>query len=401
LTERGRKKETSMKRIIGTALGAAIALAAAAGPASAMPAFARKYTLTCKACHSPFPKLKPFGEEFAADGFVIKNKETPRYYVETGDDRLSLLRDVPFAFRLEGYLAYDNGRSKTLDFTSPYLLKFLSGGEIAKHISYYFYFFFGERGEVAGLEDAFIMINDLFGPDLDLYAGQFQVSDPLFKRELRLPFEDYEIYAVRVGGSKANLTYDRGLMATLGLKSGTDVCFEIVNGSGLDPTDPFGNFDGDRYKNFFFRLSQDVGADLRLGGFGYLGKEKQEEAVNGLWMAGVDATLEAAPFQLNLQYVERRDDNPFFSAFRPMEIRTRGGFAELIFRPLGDNGRWYAVGLVNAVDSGQEDLKSSTATLHTGYLLRRNLRATAEVTWIFKGPAGRHARAGIGLITAF
>jgi hypothetical protein len=390
-----------MKRIIGTALGAAFVLAAAAGPASAMPAFARKYAMTCKTCHAPFPKLKPYGEEFAANGFVIRDKETPRYYVDAGDDQLSLLRDVPFAFRLEGFLSYDNGRSKALDFSAPYLLKFLSGGEIAKHVSYYFYFFFGERGEVAGLEDAFLMLNDIFGPDLDLYVGQFQVSDPLFKREVRLPFEDYRIYTVKVGSSKANLTYDRGVMATLGLKSGTDLCFEIVNGSGLDPTNPFGNFDDDRYKNVLFRLSQDVGTGFRLGGFGYLGKEKQEDAVNGLWMAGADATLDAAPLQLNLQYVERRDDNPFFSAFLPREIRTRGGFAELVYRPGGDNGRWYAAGLFNVVDSEQEDLKITSLTAHAGYLLRRNLRATAEITWVLESPAGRHARAGIGLVTAF
>ena len=254
-----------MKKIIGIALGAAFVLAAAAGPASAMPAFARKYAMTCKTCHAPFPKLKPYGEEFAANGFVIKDKETPRYYVDAGDDQLSLLRDVPFAFRLEGFLSYDNGRSKALDFSAPYILKFLSGGEITKHLSYYFYFFFGERGEVAGLEDAFLMLNDIFGPDLDLYVGQFQVSDPLFKREVRLPFEDYRIYTVKVGSSKANLTYDRGVMATLGLKSGTDICFEIVNGSGLDPTNPFGNFDGDRYKNVLFRLSQDVGSRIPPG----------------------------------------------------------------------------------------------------------------------------------------
>jgi hypothetical protein len=390
-----------MKRTIGTVLGAAFVLAAAAGPAAAMPAFARKYAMTCKTCHSPFPKLKPYGEEFAANGFVIKDKETPRYYVDTGDDRLSLLRDVPFAFRLEGFLSYDNGRSKALDFTAPYILKFLSGGEIFKHVSYYFYFFFGERGEVAGLEDAFVVLNDLFGPDLDLYVGQFQVSDPLFKRELRLPFEDYAIYSAKVGNSKANLTYDRGVMATLGLKSGTDLCVEVINGSGLDPTDPFGNFDGDRYKNLLFRLSQDVGGGFRLGGFGYLGKEKQEGAVNGLWMAGADATVDAAPLELNLQYVERNDDNPFFSPSPPTEIRTRGGFAELIYRPGGDNGRWYAAGLLNVVDSGQADLGDTSLTAHAGYLLRRNLRATAEITWVIKGPAGRHARAGIGLITAF
>lgn len=390
-----------MKRIIGTALGAAFVLAAAAGPAAAIPAFGRKYAMTCKTCHAPFPKLKPYGEEFAANGFVIKDKEAPRYYVDTGDDRLSLLRDIPVAFRLEGYLSYDNGRSKALDFSAPYILKFLSGGEIAKHVSYYFYFFFGERGEVAGLEDAFLMLNDIFGPDLDLYIGQFQVSDPLFKREVRLPFEDYRIYTVKVGSSKANLTYDRGIMATLGLKSGTDLCFEIVNGSGLDPTDPFGNFDGDRYKNLLFRLSQDAGGGLRLGGFGYLGKEKQEGAVNRLWMAGADASLEAGPFALDLQYLERKDDNAFHSPFLPTEIRTRGGFAELVFRPGGDDGRWYASGLLNVVDSEQADLKYTSLTAHAGYLLRRNLRATAEITWVLDGPAGRHARVGAGLVTAF
>ena len=46
----------------------------------AMPAFARKYQMSCKTCHSPFPKLKPYGEEFAGNGFVLKDKEAPRYY---------------------------------------------------------------------------------------------------------------------------------------------------------------------------------------------------------------------------------------------------------------------------------------------------------------------------------
>jgi hypothetical protein len=390
-----------MQRILRIGIGFVMVFSALAGSAFSMPAFARKYSMTCKTCHTPFPKLKPYGETFAANGFVIKDKETPRYYIDTGDGWLSLLRDLPIALRLESYLSYNNSGSRRIDFSAPYLVKFLSGGEITKHISYYLYFFFGERGEVAGLEDAFIMFNDILGPDLDFYVGQFQVSDPLFKRELRLPFEDYQIYATKVGGSRADLTYDRGIMTTLGLKSGTDLCLEVINGSGLDPTDPFGNFDGDKYKNVFFRLSQDVGDRFRIGGFGYSGKEKQEAAVNGLWMAGADASLDAGPFQLNLQYVERRDDNPYFSVVRPLKIKTRGGFAELVYWPKGDDSRWYALGLLNWVDSGQTDLKSSSATVHYGHLLRRNLRATAEFTYIFDSPLGKHARIGLGLITAF
>jgi hypothetical protein len=86
-----------------------------------------------------------------------------------------------------------------VDFASPYIIKLLSGGELSERISYYFYFYFSERGEVAGVEDAFLMYNDLFGIDLDIYLGQFQVSDPLFKRELRLSLEDYVLYTSQIG----------------------------------------------------------------------------------------------------------------------------------------------------------------------------------------------------------
>ena len=156
-----------MKKAILLLIGSFILIQAAAVDLQAIPAFARKYQMTCKTCHTPFPKLKAYGEEFAANGFVIKDKDAPRYYVDTGDSFLSLLREIPVALRMEGFFTYNNAETKQWDFTSPYLLKFLSGGEITKNIAYYFYFFFSERGEVAGIEDAFIMFNDLFGSDVD------------------------------------------------------------------------------------------------------------------------------------------------------------------------------------------------------------------------------------------
>ena len=39
--------------------------------ANAIPAFARKYRTTCATCHAPFPRLTPFGETFAGNGFVM------------------------------------------------------------------------------------------------------------------------------------------------------------------------------------------------------------------------------------------------------------------------------------------------------------------------------------------
>jgi hypothetical protein len=391
-----------MKTILRAAVAIVLLAVFGLGSLQAMPAFARKYGLSCKTCHSPFPKLKPYGEEFAGNGFVIKDKDTPRYFIDTGDSALSLLRELPIALRLEGFLAWNNANTRQTDFLAPYLLKFLSGGAITKDIAYYFYFFFSERGEVAGIEDAFVMFNDLFGSDLDLYVGQFQISDPLFKRELRLPFEDYAIYDTAPGESRIDLTYDRGVMLTYGLPTGTDITVEVLNGTGIHEANIFRGFDDDPYKNVLLRVSQEIVPAFRLGAFGFTGKERPEDIINAVTMYGGDATLAVKPFELNVQYVERRDSNPFFSGVLPTEkLATRGAFAELIYRPKGDDGRWYATGLVNWVDSDQPELDYTAATAHIGYLLRRNMRLTAETTYAFHGPYARHIRVGTGLILGF
>jgi len=248
------------------------------------------------------------------------------------------------------------------------------------------------------------MFNNLFGSDLDFYIGQFQVSDPFFKRELRLTFEDYQVYRAKPGESDINLTYDRGVMLTYGFPTGTDFTVEVLNGTGIGGANVFRNFDNDKYKNLLIRVSQDVGKDFRVGGFGYLGKEKKEAGVNSLWMAGADATITAGLLELNLQYVERRDDNPFFAAASlapPESIATRGGFAELIYLPKGDESKWYLAGLLNFVSSGLDDLDYSSATFHFGRMLRRNIRATAEFTYVFDSVYKHHGRLAVGLVTGF
>jgi hypothetical protein len=67
----------------------------------AIPAFARKYNLSCQTCHSPIPRLKAYGDDFAGNGFALTDKESPRYFAETGDEELSLIRDFPVAVRMD------------------------------------------------------------------------------------------------------------------------------------------------------------------------------------------------------------------------------------------------------------------------------------------------------------
>ncbi|MBK7631504.1 MAG: hypothetical protein IPJ23_12530 [Ignavibacteriales bacterium] len=398
-----------MKKIMLLLFLAIIITAIVASDVFAIPAFARKYNMTCKTCHSPFPKLKAYGDEFAGNGFVLKDQDAPRYFVETGDPELSLIRDLPLALRLEGYVTYNQSNTEKSDFTTPLLFKLLTGGAISKDVSYYVYYIL-ENGEAGKIEDAWLMFNNVLGSELDLTIGQFQVCDPIFKRELRLTRDDYYIYKVRPGASQVDLTYDRGIMLTYGFESGTDLALQIVNGSGIGEGFFDGNFDNDKYKNFMGRISQDVGEHLRLGAMGYWGREVQQYSNeiesfwldNKLWMIGGDATITFDPLELNLQYVERNDNDPLFYSSAEVghitNIGTRGAFAEMVYRPNGDDSKWYAVGLFNWIESDFSELNYKTLSGHFGYVFRRNIRMVAEVNYDF---THEYAKFGVGFITAF
>lgn len=359
----------------------AISFIADSKSANAIPAFARKYNMSCTTCHNPVPRLKAYGDEFAGNGFVLKDQDAPRYFVDTGDENLSLIRDFPIAVRMDGYIKYESVGGQRPDMTTPYLLKLLSGGSLAEDLAYYFYFYMDERGEVVGVEDAYLMFNDLFGSELDVYVGQFQISDPLFKRELRLTLEDYEIYKTSVGESSINLAYDRGLMLTYGFETGTDVILEVVNGNGLPEADKFKVYDSDKYKSFVGRVSQDVNDYARIGGFGYYGKEGVSNP-NEVWMIGPDFTVTDGYYaELNVQYLERRDSDPLFEGDRDDDVETRGAMAEVIFTPNGDRSKWYGVCLFNWVESDFSEHDYRTIGLHAGYLLRTNVRLVGELDY--------------------
>jgi hypothetical protein len=378
--------------------------------AEAIPAFARKYQMSCTTCHSPaMPRIKAFGEEFAGNGFRMKDTEAPRYFVNTGDDKLSLLREVPLAIRMEGHITYGNENSEALEFGFPWGLKLLSGGEISKKLSYYFYFYLAEQGHIAGVEDAFLTYSDLFGTGINISAGQFQVCDPLYKRELRLMLEDYVIYTLKPGASSMSLKYDRGIIIDYGIeKTGTGFVAEIVNGNGIDDAGGYFLFDKDKYKNFFLKGSQAIGKMFDVGLFGYYGKEALEEApseaVNTMFMWGPNLTFNLDErFILNVQYARRSDSDVTTGDGESLvllkDVATHGGFAEFIFSPKGDMSNWYFTVLGNWVDSDMDELDYSSLSLHAGYLLRRNVRLVGEYTRQFSNDP--YGKASLGIVAAF
>jgi hypothetical protein len=375
---------------------------------NAIPAFARKYQISCQVCHSPaMPSLKAFGDEFAGNGFRLTEYESPRYFVPTGDDRLSLFRELPLAVRMDGFASYNFNNEESADFSAPFVLKILSGGEISDKLSYYFYFLLNERGSIAGVEDAFLMYRDLFKTGINFYIGQFQASDPLFKGELRYTLEPYAIYAAAPGNSVADLKYDRGLIFERGFSTGTTVVGQILNGNGIGEAREGFLFDGDKYKNFMLRLNQSVGKSLGVGVFGYFGKEDLftplTRFTNTIKMVGPDISLNIDELViLNMQYLWRLDSDvysPFDFMAMAQDIMTQGGFAELIYAPKGDMSKWYLTGLFNWIESDQNSLDYQSATLHAGYLLRRNLRVVTEFTQLFGD--SQYGKLSAGFVTAF
>lgn len=385
--------------------------------AHAIPAFARKYRVSCTMCHQPVPRLNSFGENFAANGFEMAPGEPPRDTIATGDPLLRLNNTLPLAVRFEAYQRIQTGQvdgESTLDQQTPWIIKLLSGGQVSDKISYYMYFLATERGEVAGLEDAYVQFTDIKGSGVSLIVGQFQVSDPAFKRELRLSYDDYQPYRVRVGNIASDLTYDRGMMAMWSPRIGTDITAEMVTGSGLGAANSARQFDSDNSKNFALRISQDVGP-FRVGVFGYDGKQSTDGETSTMRVFGPDASIPLGSFgELNVQALRRWDSNPFLGECPALvcpgnpkaapRTTVDAAMAEMVLWPQGPTGRWYVNGLVNYVDAdspvinlriGEQGNEPSTVSRYTTgtfglhYLLKRNVRLSTEGTWDFERDRAR------------
>ena len=378
-----------------------------------IPAFARKYGFSCSVCHAPMPRLTEFGNTFAGNGFQISTKEEPRDTIDTGDPLLRLMKDVPLAIRFDGYAQANTlGDSDAVsnDLSFPWGIKLLSGGPIANNISYYIYFFLSERGEIAGLEDAYLQFTDIWSSGVSIMAGQFQVSDPLFKRELRLTFEDYMLYRIRMGDARTDLTYDRGVMVPFSPWKNGDWTLGVVNGQGLRDASEARQYDRDNSKNLFARYSHSFGP-VRLGVFGLYGKEDANGVSNEIVWFGPDASLALGGWgELNLQYLRRQDTRPFFDTpGAPADTWANSVLTELIWWPSGVNGRWWVTGLWNWIDASDPIVslrineqvfvqKYNALALDVSWLFWRNVRFTGEVAWDIEREG---ARLVVGVVSAF
>lgn len=373
----------------------------------ATPAFARRHGYSCNVCHQPFPRLREFGRRFASNAFAPPDSPLPEdTYQEVGDERLNLLRQLPLALR--GDLAFelrtDAQKGSFNDFKTPFAFGLLSGGRLADDVGYQLDLALGDGSQPVGVRSALVHFNDLFGTPLDLVVGQFLVSRVLFRRDLRLTLEDYAVYATRPGRSLTALGYDRGLMLGAGFSCGLEVAAVVVNGNGTGG-EPGHDFDIDGYKHYLVRLSQRLGP-VRLGLFGYYGKEEREingnPRANELNMWGPDLSLSLGQTVLNVQYLQRRDLNPGFNPTNDRRFNLTHGFlVEGIVELLRDPGVLYSVLLFNYVDSDVAGLSHESYTAGITWLPHTNIKLVAEYTFsrFVEGIEANRHRITLGLAT--
>jgi hypothetical protein len=385
-----------MKRLALAALFGAIV----AAPADAIPAFARKYGVPCSMCHDPIPNLNPYGMRFAAMGYVMSDEDTVGTNSH-GDPLLRLNDALPIAIRFDAYVRASGGRSVRWDFQTPTIAKLLSGGQIARGVSYYLYLLLAEDGKTGPIEDAWLLFRKPAGIPADITIGQFQIIDPVWKRELRITLEDYSILGFRAGASAANLTYDRGIMVGAAPTATTAIYGAVTNGNGIEEAVD-GQFDGDAPKAGTLMMTQTLGP-LTVGGVGYYGRQLviptgQTASVTNLTrMIGPSAVLQLGSMDFSAQYLYRDDSDPDFTGTTALTT-TRGGFAEAKWWPQGHGNRTLVTGLYNIIDTSAPGADYESATLNLSYLFARNVRVAVEYT---RDMVGNSNAVGLGVVTAF
>ncbi len=364
--------------------------------ASAIPLFARKYKMSCIVCHTGFPQLNSFGRAFAGNGYQMPEEDPKDHVDEIEQDKLLLHEHFPFAIRVDSFYRVRGDGNITFDQQAPFSAKMLTSGILKKDISYYFYFFFDERGGVTGIEDAFIFFNNVYkDKDIDIRLGQFQITDSIFPREQRLTFQDYSYFTTVVSDSGFKLVYDRASEVSYNFDVtedfGMGLLAGIAGGNGINSADSNKTFDSDNLKNFYGRVNFSYG-NQGIGIYAYSGHEKNSSEVkNDFYRIGPDFNFTLFDdWNIWGSYLFGEDDNGFFQTGAPSKIKSWGGFTGVTHK-LNDD--WILSLLHNYVEVDlRPALDVHVVTANLSYYLMRNLKFTFELTADLQATQSNHSQ---------
>ena len=126
---------------VALAVTCVLFIIASSSPGYAIPAFARKYTLPCSACHEAWPKLNSFGQNFKDNGYQLMNDRDSPVYVHPSYWPVAMRTTPHWHFENNGNVPVDTAAGpveQTIN-TSGFDLggiDILAAGTLSKNISF-------------------------------------------------------------------------------------------------------------------------------------------------------------------------------------------------------------------------------------------------------------------------
>ncbi len=292
---------------------AALVLALAASPVSAIPVFARKYQTSCQTCHAVFPKLNPFGEAFRLNGYRFPGeteeqvKEKPlslgaEAYKKVWPSAVypgSIPGSVPLAINIKFADLYVQSHDETgtqtvsNDFQFPQEANLFSGGTLGDLFSFFSELSFIQAPDGSSsveIEHAELHANSPFGPPhaVNFKLGKFAPDFAVGFQEMFLMTDNgvdtlFAYNPIGLDGG-TGLGEDGAGISLPGLVQGLEFygvaahrffyTVGIANGLGPGAND---TFDGNSTKDVYARI------DYKFGGMGLDGDTTGVEPPSENW----------------------------------------------------------------------------------------------------------------------
>lgn len=316
-----------IKRIAVPAL--VLVVMAAASPARAIPAFARRYKVDCHFCHEGYPKLNSMGQRFRERGFRMDKEDA--FELE------EWARSVPVDLRASANHTFLEGSEDT----NYGFLKPIGAGNLGRRVSYWV-----DEGVLitegddtfrhTRPADAWARVEIVRAGKLYLKGGRFELDLPF--TQVRTPhLFSYDIYFANTGFERDRIgDYQDGV--EVGGQLPRDVRWSAAVVAGRDP-DGAGDIDEraeDFDANLFLRIAKRVDQH-RVGGFAYVGRNTIAQAPgvsadDTLLRLGADASVWVQRLNLYGVAMYGRNDNSILSGRAPrgtgQALSFSGGFLQ-------------------------------------------------------------------------
>jgi hypothetical protein len=363
-------------------------------PASAIPAFARKYSLRCSACHESWPVLNDFGRSFRDNGYQLRLGRDDTVTAEPGYWPVAVRITPSYQYSKTTNVDTDQGpQTITSGGVADAGMDLLMAGTLTQNISFLVVpTGFASDGAV-NLESYWAYFSrPLFHSDwFNVRIGQFEVDLPASSHRPMSLTSGYLMYSYHpntpTGDNRAG--YDMGEnQRGIEFVGHDELSMMRYSLSVFTPMDSFGTqsaFNSASYFGHvqrFFRVKNSAVSEFEVGLWGGVanyptafpltsggepipgtGSDTQQSTRYGfdanLWLGhGV------APLHLNLVYGSGTDKQGLYGGAADRNGTWNGGFLEAIWVPPTDNLHWGVFGRYDMIRNKDQPLVSSPSNLN-------------------------------------